>query len=113
DVWSPGMPLSVRGLREARAAAASLGISLTAVVADVRARDLDALTVDGVSPAAADLRTLDALELVYRNATIHYPAALFFQDGKLLGTAIPGWKSAEAYTALARERFSGGFTGDV
>src|SRR3982751_4171633 len=36
-VWSPGMPLSITGLREAKAAADSLGIAFSAVVADARA----------------------------------------------------------------------------
>jgi hypothetical protein len=101
-VWSPGMPLSVRGLAEARGVANSLGIAFTAVVADARAGELDV-----VRPAPADARTLDALELVYRDATVHYPTALFYADGRPLGTAVPGYKSPDTYASLARERFAG------
>jgi hypothetical protein len=93
-VWSPGMPLSIRGLDEARAAAESLGIAFTAVVAD----------------AAPDQRsqdpTLASLELVYRNANIHYPSITFYRRGKVLGAAIPGFKSRETYATLAREAFA-------
>jgi hypothetical protein len=101
-VWSPGMPLSVRGLAEAKAVATSLGIAFTAVVADAREGELEI-----VRPDPADARTLDALELVYRDATVHYPTALFYADGKPLGTAVPGYKSRDTYAALARERFAG------
>ncbi|WP_025410532.1 hypothetical protein [Gemmatirosa kalamazoonensis] len=101
-VWSPGMPLSVRGLAEARAAASALGVGFTAVVADARPGELEIVRHDPV-----DARTMDALELVYRDATIHYPTALLYADGKPLGTAIPGYKSRDTYEALARGRFAG------
>src|SRR5262245_11283098 len=39
-VWSPSMPLSIRGLEEARAAATTLGIAFTAVVADATPAEL-------------------------------------------------------------------------
>lgn len=93
-VWSPGMPLSVRGLGEARAAARALGIAFTAVVADA---------ADGATLGAP---TMDALELVYRNATIHYPTALFYRDGAFAGSVVAGYKDRDGYAALGRERLA-------
>ncbi len=105
-VWSPGMPLSITGLREAKAAADSLGIAFSAVVADARAGEISAAHVD-----ATYQQTLNSFELVYRNATIHYPTAIFYRAGSLLGSAIPGYKTRDAYVALARSAFETGDAG--
>ncbi len=99
-VWSPGMPLSVSGLIEAKAAADSLGIAFTAVVADARPLELEHSSVD-----TAYQHSLNSLDLVYRAATIHYPSILFYGGGKLLGSAIPGYKQRDTYIALARDAF--------
>lgn len=76
-VWSPRMPLSIIGLDEARIAARSLGIAFTAVVAEAQPADLRDASVD-----TAYQQSLDALELVYRNATIHYPTAIFYRNAR-------------------------------
>lgn len=102
-VWSPGMPLSILGIAEAKAAADSLGVAFTAVVADAHDADLRSLGVD-----SAYQQTLNSLELVYRDATIHYPSVIFYRAGALLGSAIPGYKQRGTYAALAREAFDGG-----
>jgi hypothetical protein len=99
-VWSPGMPLSVSGLAEARAAADSLGISFTAIVADAHAADLRESFVDTVFR-----HPLNALDLVYRDATLHYPSIIFYRNGSLIGSAIPGYKRRDTYVALARDAF--------
>src|SRR5262245_49691670 len=99
-VWSPGMPLSIRGLDEARAAARTLGISFTAVVADATPAELRAVD-------ASIARSMSSVELLYRNATIHYPSITFYQNGALLGSAVPGYKQRETYVMLAREAFAG------
>jgi hypothetical protein len=98
-VWSPGMPLSVRGLDEARAAAKALGISFTAVVADAAPGDLRAVD-------RSIARSMSALDLVYRNATLHYPSVTFYDHGELLGSAIPGYKQRDTYVMLARDAFA-------
>ena len=98
--WSPGMPLSVSGLAEAKAAADSLGVAFTAVVADARPLELEHSSVD-----TAYQHSLNSLDLVYRDATIHYPSILFYRNGKLLGSAIPGYKQRDTYIALARDAF--------
>ena len=83
-VWSPRMPLSEQGLRGAELAARRVGARFTAVQAE----------------------ELGALELVYRNATIHFPTALFYADGHVIGTAIPGYKDESTYVALANDTFA-------
>ncbi|HEY7395983.1 MAG TPA: hypothetical protein VH559_14110, partial [Gemmatimonadaceae bacterium] len=98
-VWSPGMPLSIRGLDEARAAARTLGIAFTAVVADATPAELRAVD-------ASIARSMSSVELLYRNATIHYPSITFYQNGALLGSAIPGYKQRDTYVTLAREAFA-------
>ena len=54
-----------------------------AVVAEATPEEIDASNVD-----AAFRRSFSSLELVYRNATIHYPTAIFYHDGKLHGSAM-------------------------
>lgn len=83
-VWSPRMPLSEQGLRGAELAARRVGARFTAVEAN----------------------EIGALELVYRNATIHFPTASFYADGRVIGTAIPGYKDEETYVALANDAFA-------
>ena len=100
-VWSPGMPLSITGLNEAKAAAKSLDVAFTAVVADARPLELEHSGVD-----TAYQHSLNSIDLVYRDATIHYPSILFYRDGSLLGSAIPGYKRRDTYAALAREAFT-------
>jgi hypothetical protein len=100
-VWSPGMPLSVAGVYEAKAAADSLGIAFTAIVDDAEPAELRATGVD-----TAFQHQLNAVDLVYRNATIHYPTITFYKSGSLLGSAIPGYKQRGTYVTLAREAFA-------
>lgn len=107
-VWSPGMPLSVSGLKQATVAADSLGIEFTAVVADTRPGEIELTGIDTIYQ-----QTLNSIELVYRNATIHYPTAIFYHDGSLLGSAIPGYKTSSAYVGLAHDSFAHSKASDV
>jgi hypothetical protein len=95
-VWSPGMPLSIRGLAEARAAAGTLGVAFTAVMADARDGAIDSLVV-----TREDARSMESVELVYRNATVHYPALVLYRDGRMIDGVVPGYKSRGAYAELA------------
>lgn len=88
-VWSPRMPLSKLGIREAQRAAARLGVPLTVVVAE----DF------GVRPLAS-------LDIVYRNGTVHYPTLLFYGRGMMLGDALPGYKPSDLYFQYAQARFA-------
>ncbi len=81
-VWSPRMPLSVSGKETARRAAVALGLAFTAV----------------------EVNTMESLELVYRNGTVHYPTLLLYRNGAMLDGAIPGFKSEGAYASLIASR---------
>lgn len=99
-VWSPGMPLSVDGIQEARAAANALGIAFTAVVADAGDDDPALRHV-----AAADARAMESLELVYRNAAVHYPAVVLYRSGAMVDAVIPGYRNRETYRTMIRALF--------
>lgn len=99
--WSPGMPLSIAGIATARQAAATLGIAFTAVMADAMPDDSTASRVP-----AADARPMESVELVYRNATVHYPSVVLYRNGAMLDGVIPGYKSVAAYESLVRARLA-------
>jgi hypothetical protein len=101
-IWSPRMPLSIRGLGEARGAARRLGISLTALAADALPSE-----VHGARVPADGKRLVESLELMYRGATLHYPTVLFFKHSALAGLAIPGYKEHTTYEQLYRETLVG------
>lgn len=100
-IWSPRMPLSLKGLAEARAAAQSMGIAFTALAAEATAEDLRASDV-----SYADKQHFESLELVYRNATIHYPSLLLYDNSRLIDGVFPGYKNRATYAAFAKEKFS-------
>ncbi|MEP6831801.1 MAG: hypothetical protein ABJB74_00345 [Gemmatimonas sp.] len=106
-VWSPRMPLSLKALPEARAAAKAMGIAFTAVVAEANNAEVRELAIN--SPAvvtAADQQRMESLELVYRNATIHYPTALFYRDGHIVDGVYPGYKNSETFAKYGAEQFA-------
>lgn len=100
-VWSPRMPLSVAGIAEARAASRTLGIDFTAVVAESNDGELASVRVN-----AADARAMESVELVYRNATIHYPAVVLYHDGAIVDGVLPGVRHADGYARLVRDAFA-------
>lgn len=100
-VWSPGMPLSVDGLKEARAAAEAMDIAFTAVVADA-----DGVPLNGSRLKADGTRPMESLELVYRGGTLHYPAVVLYRGGTMLDGVIPGFKTRDTYKALVTARFA-------
>ncbi|MGV3707703.1 MAG: hypothetical protein ACO1Q7_02605 [Gemmatimonas sp.] len=110
-VWSPRMPLSIKGLTEARAAAHDLGIPLTAVVA--APLDEDRSQVDSTIVRASDWRRLQSIELFYRNATVHYPATLFYQNGRIIDGVFPGYKNRETLRQFAGRQFESRVNADA
>ena len=98
-VWSPRMPLSVKGMEEARAAATSLGLAFTALAAQANEAELRELHVP-----LANQRRLESLELVYRNATIHYPTVVLYNQKRIIDGAYPGYKNRATYELYAREK---------
>jgi len=106
-VWSPRMPLSLKGLPEARAAARMMGIPFTAVVAETNDAELRELTTRLPNViASADQQRMESLELVYRNATIHYPTALFYRDGRIVDGVFAGYKDRASFVKYGAEQFA-------
>lgn len=115
-VWSPLMPLSRRGIGTIEEAADELGIALSVVRASAlyerRPTDVteeedrnraggDAGTSPGPSAAAVDSLVGAMLAA---GATVHYPATLVHREGRLVGEAILGYKTAGAYRHMVEER---------
>lgn len=100
-VWSPRMPLSIIGLEQARQAAAQLKVAFTAIVAETNDEELRTISV------SREFTTrMESLELVYRNANIHYPSALFYDEGRIVDGAFPGYKNVATYVMFAERQFA-------
>lgn len=113
-IWSPLMPLSRFGIENIVAATDDLGVRLTL---------LDAATLRGLATGpqiSETTSTIDArAQLVFdaksdsliqqilaSGATAHYPSILVHRDGRLVGTAILGYKTAETYHEMIEERLT-------
>jgi hypothetical protein len=97
-VWSPRMPLSRTGIAEIAAAAEALGVTLH-VVQSTELTDRPS----GRGPAPPDAL---ARALISTGATLHEPALVVHAGGRLLGPAILGFKTADAYRSLVEERLA-------
>ncbi len=104
-IWSPRMPLSLKGLSEARAAALAMRIPFTAVVAEANDEELREISASGAI-TRADKQRMQSLELVYRNGTIHYPSALFYRDGRIIDGVYPGYKNRDTYAMYGALKFA-------
>lgn len=120
--WSPAMPLSERGITEVTDAARDLGLTLHVVDASGLYVLTDSLRADsgfddplsGESTARstrahdvhAEADRALAAELIAAGVTVHYPAILIYREGRLLGEAIVGYKTAAAYRAMIVERLA-------
>jgi hypothetical protein len=95
-LWSPHMPLSIRGFADAQASAHRHGLQFEPILdpqaeAAVTAR---ALKQNPAIPSRARRRAI-SIELLERGAHLHYPATLVFHRGKV-GRMLPGlWDSPE------------------
>lgn len=95
--WSPGMPLSISGIREMRAAAKELGVPVFGVLdpeADAAIAETEAKRAGLPS---TDLRRIDSLELLNRGVHVHYPGIVLFAGGKIVGPRLPGHATAAEY----------------
>jgi hypothetical protein len=102
--WSPHMPLSVIGYKQAQAVAQKLHISFLPVL-DPQADEKAALKAVKANGFPKEAMTRDAsLELFERNMHLHYPSTLVFSKGKF-GKLYPGhWKSEEIYEKMIQEQ---------
>jgi hypothetical protein len=90
-VWTPAMPLSENGKAEIADAASKLGLRV------------DVLRAEKVSDAREAGDAL-AATLVSAGATVHAPAVVTYEQGRVRGSAIVGFKTAAAYEAMLAER---------
>lgn len=95
--WSPHMPLSLAGLKEAQRAAKKMHLKLT-VVLDPHANEIIArrsATKNKWDPET--LRKIESLELFNRKMCTHFPAILLYARGKMVGPVYAGYKPEKTY----------------
>ncbi len=105
-LWSPHMPPSVYGLKQAIEATKKLGISLVPVLhpdSDTTAA-LKVLKKNNLDLKFART-TLDA-ELNYLNLNQHPPSLAIFKDHQWVGKVLPGAESAKTYSEFIRYALS-------
>lgn len=111
--WSPHMPYSSMGLKNAKAAIDALNerreaageatIQLVPLL-DPHANRLLALRVakaEGIAKSA--LRRIESLELLYRGLNQHFPAMLVASEGKITSPVVPGLKTKSFYADYTTE----------
>jgi len=105
-LWSPHMPLSVDGHDVVAGLATELGIAFVALL-DPRADPAFALSAarEAGLPSAAT-RSFDSVELTMRQLSLHAPSILVFARGRFAGMALPGYRDADRYRTLIRERMA-------
>ena len=105
-VWSPLMPLSRLGIGQMVRATRSLGIDAAVVSASQLHAWLDSSEINpGGHAVAVDPERVR--EMIAAGATVHYPAVLVYGDGVLRGSAIVGFKTANAYARMVGQRLAG------
>ena len=103
-IWSPSMPLSEKGLPEARAAAVDLGLQLFAV----SAQELF-MSAPAAIPHVKSSHAYDLFQAVLASgAKDHAPALLVLVPGRVVGPAIMGYRTSQAYQDYIAERLKSG-----
>jgi hypothetical protein len=98
-LWSPHMPLSYKGIFKIKKAAKKRGLKLHVF--------MDSST----HPAMASryqrkyTQTIDSFELKMRNAFIHFPAVLSFENGKIKPSIKYGYENQNGYEKDIRNIF--------
>jgi len=97
-VWTPRMPLSRLAIPHVERAARELGVGLTLLSFE---------ELEGYAEDAAAVPSALADALLGAGALTHAPALVVHRGGEVVGSAILGYKSPEAYHALITERLTG------
>lgn len=103
--WSPRMPLSRSAIPNVEQAARSLGAGLTLVGFE----DLERYAESGVLGAVGSPELAEAM--LAAGALSHAPALVVHRGGRLVGTAILGYKEAAAYETMIATRLVEGAVG--
>lgn len=99
-VWSPRMPLSRTAIPNVYDAARELGAGLTLVGFEELERFAEAGTAESPGGTALGDALLEA------GALAHAPSLIVQHGSRTIGSAILGYKTAEAYEAMIGERLS-------
>ncbi len=91
--WSPHMPLSVRGLDEAFARAKISGTVLVPLLDPGSNLELARRIAREKGWLASALAVNESSELLERGFRVHAPSYQYLRQGKLLGPALPGYKT--------------------
>lgn len=91
---SPRMPLSVEGIHEIEKAARMHGLPVTYLLDPHGERD------------GLKYPRNQSWDLYFRGTLLHYPSAIVYSGGKIIGPMIAGFKTAAAYEAALKEWLS-------
>ena len=87
--WSPGMPLSLQMIENARKVSGMLNIPVK-FVRDPKVPEAVARRFAEEHQLGEVLEPLESVELIYQGMTTHYPATILLQDGKVASPMYPG-----------------------
>jgi hypothetical protein len=99
-LWSPHMPLSVDGHAEVTAAARARGLIVEPLLDPAADRAFAASAAAAHGLPASALRVADAVELQFRELTLHAPSALVYAHGQFVGSPLRGFRTADEYQAF-------------
>lgn len=96
-LWSPGMPLSVRGLEEIFDVARDAGLTVLPLAAPYE-NPQELWDELGGDPKLC--RTVDSSALNTLGALNHYPTIVIMREGELLKTKIQGYEQPRSLTLM-------------
>jgi hypothetical protein len=97
-LWSPHMPLSVQGHAAVATAAQARGLTVEALLDPAADRAFAATEAADRGLPASALRVADAVELQFRELSLHAPSAAVFAGGRLVGPVLRGYRTADEYS---------------
>jgi hypothetical protein len=97
-LWSPHMPLSVDGHAALATAARARGLTVEALLDPAADRAFAATEAADRGLPASALRVADAVELQFRELSLHAPSAAVFAGGRLVGPVLRGYRTADEYS---------------
>jgi hypothetical protein len=99
-LWSPHMPLSVDGYGAVVAAAKARGLAVEPLLDPAADRAFARTEAAARALPSPALRVADAVELQFRELTLHAPSALVYARGHFVGSPLRGFRTADEYGAF-------------
>ena len=103
-IWSPHMPLSIKGLVEISALAKRLKMDLTILMDPNASQDSGLRAVKRNHLDSTAIIKVGASELIQRSSLFHFPSYVFYKDGKIFGDARLGYDEPIRLEQVAREK---------